>query len=210
MEIASAPSSATATPVSEWSRDAEKPMWRFVRRRAGWIVFAFPAIMALSLIANGARQASVRGDATQKAERDLKAAFADIPFKIRLPTVLPENAPIVRVVFDKPDSKQGFQAYQLNVWYTVRGSSPDSGQSIHVWQTNDKFLARRLRDPLQLVGPQESINGDAWHRVVDNRVPGRMVTTFSRRFDDGITMTVDSPTPALARAAIAKLGTANG
>lgn len=210
MEIVSTPSSTSATRPNEWSRNEEKPVWRFVRRRAGWIVFAFPAIMALSLIANGARQASERGDASQKARRDLQAAFADIPFKIRLPTVLPESAPIVRVVFDKPDSKQGFQAYQLNVWYTVRGSAPDSGQSIHVWQTNDKFLARRLRDPLQLVGPEETINGGVWHRVVDDRVPGRVVTTFSKRFDDGITMTVDSPKPELARAAISALGTANG
>ena len=126
----------------------EKPLWAKVRRRAGIIVFAFPAILALSLIVNGARQASVRGDASVKAERDLREAFTDIPFKIRLPKVLPENAPMVRAVLDKPDSKQGFQAYQLNVWYTVRGSSPDSGKSVHVWQTNDKFLARRLRDPL--------------------------------------------------------------
>ena len=206
MEIAS----STPAAGTEWSRTGEKPIWRFVRRRAGWIVFAFPAIMALSLIANGARQANDRGDASQKAQRDLKAAFADIPFKVRLPTALPENAPIVRVVFDKPDSKQGFQAYQLNVWYTVRGSAVDSGESIHVWQTNDKFLARRLRDPLQLVGQPETIGGSSWRRVVDDRVPGRTVTTFSRRFEDGITMTVDSQKPDLARSAIATLGTANG
>lgn len=188
----------------------EKPLWAKVRRRAGIIVFAFPAILALSLIVNGARQASVRGDASVKAERDLREAFADIPFKIRLPKVLPENAALVRAVLDKPDSKQGFQAYQLNVWYTVRGSSPDSGKSVHVWQTNDKFLARRLRDPLQLVGTEEMIGGETWRRVVDDRVPGRLVTTFSKRFDDGITMTVDSPKPELARAAIATIATANG
>lgn len=188
----------------------EKPLWAKVRRRAGIIVFAFPAILALSLIVNGARQASVRGDASVKAERDLREAFTDIPFKIRLPKVLPENAPMVRAVLDKPDSKQGFQAYQLNVWYTVRGSSPDSGKSVHVWQTNDKFLARRLRDPLQLVGTEEMIGGETWRRVVDDRVPGRLVTTFSKRFDDGITMTVDSPNPELARAAIATIATANG
>ncbi len=189
---------------------SERPIWGHLRRRAGWIVFAFPAFLALSLIVNGARQASVRGDASVKAQRDLREAFTDIPFKIRLPKVLPENAPMVRVVLDKPDSKQGFQAYQLNVWYTVRGSSPDAGKSVHVWQTNDKFLARRLRDPLQLVGVEETIGGETWRRVVDDRVPGRTVTTFSKRFDDGITMTIDSPKPELARAAIASVATANG
>ena len=206
MKLASSPG---PTP-QEWSREGEKPVWSFVRRRAGWIVFAFPAILALSLIANGARQADQRGDASEKAQRDLREAFADIPFKVRLPTALPENAPMVRVVFDKPDSKQGFQAYQLNVWYTVRGTTAEAGQSIHVWQTNDKFLARRLRDPLQLVGKEETIGGATWRRVVDDRVPGRTVTTYSKRFDDGITMTIDSPAPDLARSAITKLATANG
>lgn len=198
-------------PTNPRSRsNQERPIWAKLRKRAGIMVFAFPAILALSLIINGARQASVRGDATVKAQRDLREAFADIPFKIRLPATLPENAPMVRAVLDKPDSKQGFQAYQLNVWYTVRGSSPDAGKSVHVWQTNDKFLARRLRDPLQLVGVEETIGGQTWRRVVDDRVPGRTVTTFSKRFDDGITMTVDSPRPELARAAIATIATANG
>lgn len=193
-----------------WTHDGEKPMWRTLRRRAGWFVFAFPAILALSLIANGARQASQRGDATVTAERALKVAFKDIPFKVRLPSSLPQKAPMVRVVLDKPDSRQGFQAYQLNVWYTVEGNGAATGKTIHVWQTNDKFLARRLQDPLQLVGEQETIGGETWRRVVDSRVPGREVTTFSKRYDDGITMTVDSPEPDLARAAIANLATANG
>jgi hypothetical protein len=132
-----------------------------------------------------------------------------VPFKIRLPATLPENAKMVRVFLDKPDSKQGFQAFQLNVWYTVPGGA-NAGKSIHVWQTNDKFLARRLRDPLQLVGSVETLGGGEWRRVVDDRVPGRTVTTFAKRFDDGITLTVDSPQPDLARAAIAVLSTANG
>jgi hypothetical protein len=201
------------TPYGSTPRPGERKIVTLMRRRASWVVFAFPAILALSLIANGARQASERGDASIKAKRDLTEAFTAIPFKIRLPKALPSTVPMVRVVLDKPDSKQGFQAYQLNVWYTVRGSvkkGDKAGESVHVWQTNDKFLARRLRDPLQLVGVEEKIGGETWRRVVDDRVPGRVVTTFSKRFDDGITMTIDSSTPDLARTAIAGLGTANG
>ncbi len=201
---------ATPTPYGSTPRPGERPIVALIRRRAGWVVFAFPAILALSLIANGARQASERGDASIKAKRDLTESFAAIPFKIRLPKTLPATVPMVRVVLDRPDSKQGFQAYQLNVWYTVRGGGDKSGESVHVWQTNDKFLARRLRDPLQLVGVEENIGAQTWRRVVDDRVPGRVVTTFSKRFDDGITMTIDSSTPELARTAIAGLGTANG
>jgi hypothetical protein len=202
----------TQAPYGSTPRPGERKIITLLRRRAGWVVFAFPAILALSLIANGARQASERGDASVKAQRDLTEAFAAIPFKIRLPKALPSTVPMVRVVLDKPDSKQGFQAYQLNVWYTVRGTNKNdkNGESVHVWQTNDKFLARRLRDPLQLVGVEETIGGQTWRRVVDDRVPGRTVTTFSKRFEDGITMTVDSSTPELARTAIAGLGTANG
>lgn len=201
---------ATPVPYGSAPRPGERPLWSLMRRRAGWFVFAFPAILALSLIANGARQASERGDVAVKAKRDLTEAFAAIPFKIRLPKTLPATVPLVRVVLDKPDSKQGFQAYQLNTWYTTRSTGGTAGESVHVWQTNDKFLARRLRDPLQLVGVEETIGGETWRRVVDDRVPGRVVTTFSKRYDDGITMTVDSSTPDLARTAISGLGTANG
>ena len=78
---------------------------------------------------------------------------------------------------------------------------------MHVWQTNDKFLSRRLQDPTQIVGEAETVAGQEWHRVVDDRVVNQVVTTFSRRFDDGITVAVDSKDPDLARATIAALQT---
>jgi hypothetical protein len=194
-----------------WSREGEKPRWSWVRRRAGWLVFAFPAILALTLIANGARQAGERGSATDRADVALKEAFRDIPFKVRLPQAVPLGAPMVRVILDKPDSKQGFQAFQLTVWYTTKSTNKKSrAETIQVWQTNDKYLARRLRDPLQLVGEEEIIAGQSWRRVVDTEVPLYKTTTFSKRYDDGITLTVGSEDPELARQAVATLATANG
>lgn len=175
------------------------------------MLIAPPAILALTLIANGAKQSRDRGNATVVAEKALRQAFEKVPFKVRLPKPVPDNARMVRVFLDEPDSDRGFQAYQLNVWYTTPGLKDDGGgQTIHVWQSNDKFLSRRLRDPLQMVGTPVAINGETWHRVVDDRVAAQVVTTFSKRFDDGITMTVDAKNPDLAKRAVEVLATAQG
>ena len=176
------------------------------RSRIALFVFLPPAILAGSLIANGAVQASQRGDVIVQAKRALTAAVAKVPFTVRLPGTVPGDARMVRVILDAPDSDQGFQAYQLNVWYRTPGvASKGGGNVVHVWQSNDKFLARRLRDPLQAVGTPVTIGDATWHRVVDDRVPQHVVTTFSKRFDDGITMTVDAVDPRFATATILRL-----
>jgi hypothetical protein len=180
------------------------------KNRFGLLVFLPPALLAGSLIVNGAVQASQRGDATVQAERALKIASRKVPFAIRLPETLPDNARMVRVVLDEPDSDQGFQAYQLNVWYRTPGTAAEGGgRSVHVWQSNDKFLARRLQDPLQMVGKPVTIANQTWHQVTDDRVTQHVVTTFSKRYDDGITMTVDSKQTDMARAAIRALAFAD-
>ncbi len=201
---------SVASPVGADSLNAEYgPADQHKSRRvAKWVLIA-PALLALSLIANGAWQASHRGNAKSNAEAALAEAYAKAPFTIRLPTTSPQQSKMVRVFFDEPDSKQGFQAYKLNVWYRTPGlESNRGGRSVHVWQSNDKFLARRLQDPLAVVGEPEIIDGATWHRVIDDRVVTQVVTTFSRRYDDGVTMTVDSKDPDLARQAIAKLSSA--
>ena len=199
----------TLVPVANINAPVNVGQKRYSSRRVGALLIAPPAILALSLIANGARQQQQRGDATIMAERALTKAFTKVPFKVRLPETVPAGAKMVRVFLDEPDSRQGFQAFQLNVWYTTPGD-PDvgGGRTIHIWQSNDKFLARRLRDPLAVVGEPETINGEVWHRVFDDRVIEHKVTTFSKRFDDGITMTVDAEEPDLARQAVAELATA--
>ena len=183
-----------------------KPTLAKRRSRVGLYVFLPPALLAGSLIANGAIQASQRGNATVVAGRALTAAIAKLPFSVRLPEALPAGARMVRVVLDEPDSDQGFQAYQLNIWYRTPGEAArGGGRTIHVWQSNDKFLARRLRDPLQVVGKPVIIDTAQWHQVIDDRVAQHVVTTLSRRFDDGITMTVDAADPALAIKTVERL-----
>ena len=199
------------TTVERLSASAPLPRrrirdWRPKKNRIGLVVFLPPALLAGSLIVNGAVQASQRGDATVQAERALRLATAKVPFQIRLPKTLPDDARMVRVVLDEPDSDQGFQAYQLNVWYRTPGTTAEGGgRTVHVWQSNDKFLARRLQDPLQMVGTPVSIANQTWHQVTDARVTQHIVTTFSKRYDDGITMTVDSKQTDMATAAIRAL-----
>jgi hypothetical protein len=202
------PSSVEDTPpmLSLDSRMTIEPTPRKPRRHIAFYVFLPPALLAISLIANGAWQARARGNATVVAEKALAVAVKKVPFEVRLPRQLPGNAIMVRTFLDEPDSDQGFQAYQLNVWYrTLDATIEGGGESIHVWQTNDKFLARRLQDPMQLKGIPLTIGGQSWREVTDDRVPNRVVTTFSRRWENGITMTVDSKDAGLAKQVIEQL-----
>jgi hypothetical protein len=192
----------SGTPVSPTIVKPKKPP-----RHIALYVFLPPALLALSLIANGAIQSRARGNATIVATKALAKAVKRVPFEVRLPKTLPGNAVLVRVFLDEPDSDQGFQAYQLNVWYrTLDATVAGGGVAIHVWQTNDKFLARRLRDPMQMTGQPVTIGGQPWRRVTDDRVSAQIVSTFSHRFDDGITMTVDSKDDELAKDVVKELG----
>jgi hypothetical protein len=180
------------------------PKWRGIP--VTWLVFLPPAILALSLIANGANQARERGNSTALARKALVKAVKDVPFEVRLPRNLPFAAPLVRTFLDSPDSDQGFQAFQLNTWYTTPGRPElGGGKTLHVWQSNDKFLARKLRDPLALKGVSIPLAGEVWHRVIDDRVSQRFVTTYSKRFDDGTTMTVDGEDPKMVEEVIKAL-----
>lgn len=182
------------------------------RARTGLYVFLAPALLTVALIGVSLWNARDRSgnEATRLATVDLQEALLTVPFAPRLPQTLPGNARLVRAFLDEPDSDQGFQAYQLSAWYrSSQRSGRADGVSVHLWQTNDNFLARELRDPTKLGGAKETVAGQRWNRVVDNRVRHHSVTTFSRRFDDGITMTVSSPEADDARAAIVALRLVN-
>ena len=60
-----------------------------------------------------------------------------------------------------------------------------------------------------MVGTPISIANETWHQVTDDRVAQHIVTTYSKRFDDGITMTVDSKQTDMATAAIRALTTSS-
>lgn len=173
---------------------------------AGPFAFLPPAILAGGLIVSGVIRASSRqgNGATPIAEKQLAKDLKKTPFTVQLPKSLPRNAQLIRTFLDEPDVDKGYQAYALNTWYSV----PDPkgpGKTIHVWQTNDNFLARKLQDPLNRKGIEEQVAGAGWNRVEDTRVRGHRVIVFSRRLDDGTTMTVDAQDPADIRATITAL-----
>lgn len=189
-----------------------------LRKWAGVLVFALPAVSALAAIAYGTVRANNRtgNEAVQIAERALDGAINAVPFSVRLPAVLPNDARLVRVFLDRPDEKRGLQVYTLNTWYTAPVKDRDGGgRTIHVWQTNDPFLARNIDDPTKRPGAAETVGGRVWNRVLDDRVKGHEVITYSARFDDDITMAIDGEDAAEVRATIealeaVKLASGNG
>ena len=188
---------AVAVPARPRSR------WR---RAAGPLAFAPPALLAFGLIANGAIQASGRrgNEASKIALAQLPKDLRATPFTVRLPTRLPGNARLIRTFLDKPDAKKGFQTYAFNTWYST-ADDKQQGRVIHIWQTNDNFLARELNDPTKLKGTPEMIGTATWHKVVDDRVKGHWRTVYSRRFDDGVTVAVDAQNQQDATETIATL-----
>ena len=179
-------------------------------KRAGFYAFLPAALLAGGLIVSGVVRASGRdgNGATAVAEKQLAKDLVKTPFVVQLPRTLPRNAQLIRTFLDEPDVSKGYQAYAINTWYSV----PDPkgpGKTIHVWQTNDNFLARKLQDPLERKGAEEQVAGAGWNRVEDTRVRGHRVVVFSRRLDDGTTMTVDAQDPSDIRATIEALAPAS-
>jgi hypothetical protein len=179
---------------------------------AGVLVFALFAAFAVTMIVPAVIRSRGRtgNDAQYLASRSLARALPDIPFTVRLPEELPADAKLVRVFLDKPDYQRGYQAYTLNTYYSVPGTGEKAGHSVHVWQTNDPFLARNpIGDPTTR-GVPERIAGQDWSRTVDDELRDHApITAFAVRYADGITLTVDATDPDDARAAIRALAEVN-
>ena len=192
--------------VATGNRPADRPgslLAVDLRKFAGPLALLPAVVLAGGLVVSGVIRASSRhgNEAGPIAQSQLAKDLVSTPFTVRLPKVLPDDAKLIRVFLDKPDVNKGFQAYALNTWYSATDPK-GPGRVIHVWQTNDNFLARSLQDPTQRKGAEETVAGATWNRVIDRRVRGHAVTVFSRRFDDGVTMTVDAQDPADVRATI--------
>lgn len=190
------PAGATRTPNRNRSR------W------AGVAVFGFFAMWATLMIVVSTVKAHGRdgNDAQSLSSRALGEAMRDVPFTVRLPVRLPDDAKLVRVFLDKPDYKQGFQTYTLNTYYSVPGRGGTAGHSVHVWQTNDPFLARSPGGDPTTRGVPERIAGRTWTRVVDDRLRDHApVTAFSTRYADEVTVAIDATNPDDARATIRTL-----
>lgn len=91
----------------------------------------------------------------------------------------------------------GDTVHSLDVWYRL-----PSGQGLHIWQTNSSKLAEAGKDPLRdSVDGSVSIGGTLW-KGANTDFAG--IKSFSARFSDGVTVSVDFPTSVIdARALLA-------
>ncbi len=208
---------ATETPTSSASAPPEPE--RFGRPSSTsrrWVgpLAIIPAVLAVAaMLIPGILQSVNRpaNQATERAEAQLAAAVIDIPFVVRQPVFRVGGPVLVNAVHEQP-RKRSVDAevedwHKLTTWWNVPGvTSSGGGQTIKVWQTNDTFIGREVRDdPTRFGGVVEVIDGAEWVRAIENRVNFGRLEVFSRRFDDGITMSIDATDPELALLAIRSL-----
>lgn len=118
---------------------------------------------------------------------ELDKAIQTFPYDIRLPQQLPVGAKLANAIAHTESYEGGETVHSLDVWYRL-----PSGDGLHIWQTNSSGLAEAGKDPvLDSADESLSIGDTAWKRA-DTDFAG--VKSFSARFSDGVTVSVDFPT----------------
>ena len=182
MIIASAPAQSTNR-----SRPSNRTRW------AGVAVFMLPAVTALGMVTQGVYRGGKRTNVFVEARNDLASARAILPFTPRLPSTAPAGSTLIRVLLDEPDEKRGPSIYAMDLIYTIAGDKPNAGRFVRVWQTNDVYLKKRLADPTYDRSDVQRVSGAEWFRkdgLNEDRDPG---VSYSRRYDDGVTIAVSGP-----------------
>ena len=174
-------------------------------KRAGIVAFLLPAITALGMVGQGIERSGRRANVFVEAQRALDKGLVKLPFQARLPTTAPAGSRLVRVLLDEPDEKRGPSIYSLDLTYTVAGDLPGAGKFVRVWQTNDVYLKKRLADPTIDQGDPRTVADQRWFRRDGQNEDRGKGVSYSRRFDDGITMVVSGPDEPMVNATIASL-----
>lgn len=200
---------ADPAPAGAQSADPRHPAPGKWAKRAGVLAFLLPAITALGMVGQGIQRSGKRADVFTEAQRDLSKDLAKLPFPARLPSTTPEGARLIRVILDEPDEKRGPSIYSIDVTYTVagnrEGNQPDAGKFVRVWQTNDVYLKKRLADPTLDQGDPRTVAGQRWFRRSGQNEDRGKGVSYSRRFDDGITVVVSGPDEPFVTSTIATL-----
>ena len=187
------PSRPTRTPPTKWAK------------RAGVLAFMLPAITALGMVGQAVVRSGDRANVFTEAQRQLSAANTKLPFPARLPSVAPAGSQLIRVILDEPDEKRGPSIYALDLTYTIAGGQPDAGDFVRLWQTNDVYLKKRLADPTLYQGDPRTVNGARWFRRDGQNEDRGKGVSYSRRFDDGVTVVVSGPNETLVSSTISSL-----
>lgn len=123
----------------------------------------------------------------KNGQAELDKAIQTFPYDIRLPQQLPIGAKLANAIAQKESYEGGETVHSLDVWYRL-----PSGDGLHIWQTNSSGLAEAGKDPVRdSVDGSVSIGATVWKRA-DTDFAG--VKSFSTRFSDGVTVSVDFPT----------------
>lgn len=158
-----------------------------MRRRWGWMaILPVLGVGIGAMVPLGARATVVGEDVNlPNPSVELAEAQAAAPYRIREPAFLPADTKLVLVTWVPPALDEGESAFSVDLWYGL----PD-GTRLHLWQTDAKYLAEAGKDPAAPTeGEPVNINGDNWRLV---RLEAERGTALSRRFADGITLSLDA------------------
>ncbi|CAN5889960.1 hypothetical protein BH23ACT12_BH23ACT12_21030 [soil metagenome] len=133
----------------------------------------------------------------KNAQVALDRASGTFPYEVRLPKDLPAGTKLANAIAHTETYEGGDTVHSVDVWYRL-----PSGEGLHIWQTNSSKLAEAGKDPVRdSVDGSVSIGDTLW-KGADTDSPG--IKSFSTRFTDGVTVSVDFPTSSIdARALLA-------
>lgn len=176
---------------------------RVSKRIRRWIAYSAVAVFIVTISAAltqaGDSDARVEGpqfDATRLLAQAREAA----PFDLKFPTSIPAGLTLNNVIWsgadpnDFPDSDD----FTTDIWFI-----DSSGERPHIWQTNSTNLSGA--DPtIRSAAVSELIGGVPW--MVETVDLGTYsVVQVSRRFPDGILVSVDAADGVVARSIAAAL-----
>jgi hypothetical protein len=174
-------------------------------KRTGAAVFAAVALATIVGIIVSAVSNSGNRDPFEIAQTELAEALPKLAFATHLPETLPEGTRLLRTYLKEPDVDEG-TVYQLTTWYTT---SRPGDRATQVWQTNEAYLKRRALDPSEQPGREVVVSEESWWRLDGSNEQRIAGVSYSRKFDDGVTVVVSGMSDATVTDMIGRLNRVN-
>lgn len=115
---------------------------------------------------------------------DFISAQSASPYRIRQPSSLPAGTTLTHVSWIDPEQVKDRTVFSVDLWYVTK-----EGTSIHLWETNNPFLANTFKDP-SVNGTPDQLAGGEWQLSSVAGEPGQVV--LSRQLPDGITLSLNA------------------
>jgi hypothetical protein len=155
-------------------------------KRTGAVVFAVIALITTVGIGISALENRGNRDPFKEAQTSLDKALPKLAFATHLPETLPPGTRLLRTYLKEPSVDEG-TVFQLTTWYTT---SKVGDTATQVWQTNEAYLKRRALDPSEQPGREVIITEQSWWRLDGSNQARAAGVSYSRKFDDGVTVVV--------------------